>query len=571
MKKSTRRLLNLTLLILALGVTLGMSSFHSSRERQFYYWDLSGYHSTAVDLSEAFRRSPLDAMRQVKQSFSGEFSSLFAVPLVPVFLIFGDSRLTYIMAISVLYLLPLCLIVASLLASLFPARAFLVFWGTTFLMLFSPFTWTATLAGFPDIGGAAIVMLAVKLFLEDPTLAQFWRIPLIGALLGTAILFRRHYGYAAPPFFLAASVLTLMPLWKNRDSDSLKSSFKTFLRLGLAGVFLLITMYVLGRGFLTRYLSQNIGVLYSSYRWPKMSMVLWHYFDYFGAPTWIFAGLGLGLGLVSKREKMRDFSLFLSSYLLIWFLIWVPFTHIASDFYACLLIGIVMFGIGVFTFYLSQIPSRWLKGSALGLMGLFFSLHAAFGLSAWHSHQGGSARLWSTGYYASPHPSYDEILRLVRYLRGTVPQGQPIYVAASSGLLNEMLLIDAERQAYGRKQTQLNILGMPHADSNSFYPISPMLQAEYVIVALPFQHHLPEQEQKVVKVVVDAFQENWEFSQDFKALPEIFFLAGEVKVKVYRRDKPTSLPIVLKTLERVKNGVGRRPASQIDWFPLSHL
>jgi hypothetical protein len=141
-----------------------------------------------------------------------------------------------------------------------------------------------------------------------------------------------------------------------------------------------------------------------------------------------------------------------------------------------------------------------------------------------------------------------------------------IYVASSSRILKHNLVKEAEKQLYGKENTQLNILRFSAIDSRDFYPIEELLKAQYVMVANPFQHSLPPEEQDVVKVVVDAFNEDWELAQDFERLPEQFFLHKNVIVDIYRRTRLTSPETALQTLKIMQERIQPKPGNSYEWM-----
>jgi hypothetical protein len=102
-----------------------------------------------------------------------------------------------------------------------------------------------------------------------------------------------------------------------------------------------------------------------------------------------------------------------------------------------------------------------------------------------------------------------------------------------------------------------------------------LLQSQYAVVAVPFQQVLPtdeqvlrSHEQDVVKVVYDAFTQNWEIARDFQLLPEQFKLENGVTVSVYRRMRPTDTATAVRTLDAMQRQIVDRPGTQLDWISL---
>jgi hypothetical protein len=153
-----------------------------------------------------------------------------------------------------------------------------------------------------------------------------------------------------------------------------------------------------------------------------------------------------------------------------------------------------------------------------------------------------------------------------------------VLVAASSEILNVDILWQFDRKLddladgpwWGAaNKSRLNMLFAPQVDSRDSYPIQALLQAEYVVIAFPFQHHLPIEEQDVVKVVADALLDKWEIGNDFARLPMTYTLENGVDVHIYERKRRTSLGTVVTTLKAMQARIGSTPGGQLDWVALN--
>src|SRR5258706_16110061 len=110
------------------------------------------------------------------------------------------------------HMLPFALAVGAIATQLFPARRYVLFWATAFVTVLIPTIWRSTMRGYPDIGAALLIALALFLYLRDLKRWRWWHIVLIGLLLALSILFRRHFLYAAASFFIAAALEKLFLL-----------------------------------------------------------------------------------------------------------------------------------------------------------------------------------------------------------------------------------------------------------------------------------------------------------------------------------------------------------------------
>ncbi|MEG5073962.1 hypothetical protein QUB36_07745 [Microcoleus sp. AT8-B1] len=193
-------------LFLLVLLTVAVTSIYVSSEHTFYWWDYAGYNTATVNTANLFRESPDKAWRGVIESLSKEKNLLISLPLVPFILLFGESRLSYILSVSLIYVLPFRLLLGAISAKLIPVYPRRVFWSTVLLSLLIPMSWIPTLRGYLDTGGCVFVALAILVYLQDVTLKSWWKIPLIGFLLAAAILLRRHFAYSAIAFFGAATL-----------------------------------------------------------------------------------------------------------------------------------------------------------------------------------------------------------------------------------------------------------------------------------------------------------------------------------------------------------------------------
>src|SRR5262249_36185125 len=91
------------------------AAYFVAQEHYVYYWDWSGYWNTYLDISRSIVRHPITALRSLIGAVrSNDYNPLPVLPLVPFEWLFGTSRLTYILAITDLFLLPAALVMGVL-------------------------------------------------------------------------------------------------------------------------------------------------------------------------------------------------------------------------------------------------------------------------------------------------------------------------------------------------------------------------------------------------------------------------------------------------------------------------
>ncbi|MEG5158904.1 hypothetical protein QUB37_00425 [Microcoleus sp. AT3-A2] len=574
-------------LFLLVLITVAVTSIYVSSEHTFYWWDYAGYNTATVNTANLFRESPDKAWRGVIESLSKEKNLLISLPLVPFILLFGESRLSYILSVSLIYVLPFRLLLGAISAKLIPVYSRRVFWSTVLLSLLIPMSWIPTLRGYLDTGGCVFVALAILVYLQDVKLKSWWNIPLIGFLLAAAILLRRHFAYSAIAFFGAATLQAFTEFIvliyrrksalsspKNKDATvpfPYRCLFESGVKLGLIAVTSLTILMLVAGDFTRSALTVDYRNLYVAWSLP-VNDILTRYADFYGLGTWLLVLIGFSAGILT-RILVPAAAIFVSLFGVLSLIEWLLVLRYGYLHYTIHITPIALLGISTFFW------TTWLtlKGKVrylmLGAAGLYLVLNAAVGLIPLKIDL---PRLFVGNFPPLVRSDYDEVVKLVEFLRKLAPNEEPIYIAGASNSFNANILRQANRKLNPPEGWwKLNTIGRPQIDSRDTYPLPELLQSQYAVVAVPFQQVLPtdeqvlrSHEQDVVKVVYDAFTQNWEIARDFQLLPEHFKLENGVTVSVYRRMRPTDTATAVRTLDAMQRQIVDRPGTQLDWISL---
>ena len=574
-------------LFLLVLVTVVVTSIYVSREHTFYWWDYAGYNTATVNTANLFRDSPDKAWRGVIESLSKEKNLLISLPLVPFILLFGESRLSYILSVSLIYVLPFRLLLGAISAKLIPVYSRRVFWSTVLLSLLIPMSWIPTLRGYLDTGGCVFVALAILVYLQDVKLKYWWKIPLIGFLLAAAILLRRHFAYSAIAFFGAATlqafiefIVLIYPrgtaLSSSKDKDVAvpflyRCLFESAVKLGLIAVTSLTILMLVAGDFTRSALTVDYRNLYVAWSLP-VNDILTRYADFYGLGTWLLVLIGFSAGILT-RILVPAAAIFVSLFGVLSLIEWLLVLRYGYLHYTIHITPIALLGISTFFW------TTWLtlKGKVryfmLGAAGLYLVWNAAVGLIPLKIDL---SRLFVGNFPPLVRSDYDEVVKLVEFLRKLAPNEEPIYIVGASNNFNANILRQANRKLNPPEGWwKLNTIGRPQIDSRDTYPLPELLQSQYAVVAVPFQQVLStdeqvlrSHEQDVVKVVYDAFTQNWEIARDFQLLPEEFKLENGVTVSVYRRRRLTDTATAVRTLDAMQRQIVERPGTQLDWISL---
>ena len=574
-------------LLLLVLVTVAVTSIYVSSEHTFYWWDYAGYNTATVNTANLFRDSPDRAWRGVIESLSKEKNLLICLPLVPFILLFGESRLSYILSVSLIYVLPFRLLLGAISAKLIPVYSRRVFWSTVLLSLLIPMSWIPTLRGYLDTGGCVFVALAIWVYLQDVKLKSWWKIPLMGFLLAAAILWRRPFAYSAIAFFGAATLqafIEFIVLIYRRETVLSSSQdkevavpfpyiclFESAVKLGLIAATSLTILMLVAGDFTRSALTVDYRNLYVAWSLP-VNDILTRYADFYGLGTWLLVLIGFSAGILT-RILVPAAAIFVSLFGVLSLIEWLLVLRYGYLHYTIHITPIALLGISTFFWTTWLTLKGKIRYFMLGVAGLYLVLNAAVGLIPLKIDL---SRLFVANFPPLVRSDYDEVIKLVEFLRKLAPNEEPIYIVGASNNFNANILRQANRKLNPPEGWwKLNTIGRPQIDSRDTYPLPELLQSQYAVVAVPFQQVLPtdeqvlrSQEQDVVKVVYDAFTQNWEIARDFQLLPEQFKLENGVTLSVYRRMRPTDTATAVRTLEGMQRQIVDRPGTQLDWISL---
>lgn len=522
-------------------------------ETGFYWWDYADYHNYAILVADIFGQSPSDGWEFLRQTLSQQKNALHILPLLPILQVGNPSRLAYILSLALMYLIPFALGMGAIATEL-PLRHLgtwgkrPIFWFSTVLTLLLPMTWIPMLRGYPDIGGAMVLVWATWLYLRYPRLRQPWQILALGAMLALTVLLRRHFAYAALTLVLAVALSQLFS-----SGNHWQKSLILWLRLAMVGIVSLIIMAIVApeftqgavtTDFSSRYQlwSLPLGVMLSrtgaAYGWGlwAMAIVGWLLSQRWGQRGWRVVGLAAALSLAVVLLKLRYGNLHYTLHLTPW-----------------LVLGLLAF----IEVLMEKRQRRW----GLVLLGAYLLLNVSSGLGMLSVPQSSTlsepfpervlARVSLKHLLAKAHPPLvrqdtAELERLLQRLQELSQQQQTVALLAASNQVNASMFQSEAFQRFG-SSSPLTLLPVAIFDG----PVSPLetvLEADVVIVATPPQlielqdeQVVRSQSQTMIRLISEAFTQNKAIADDFRRLPDSFELQGGVQLRFYERYRPTAV------------------------------
>ena len=504
-------------------------------ERWIYFWDWSGYWRSTIDLAHHLRDDWSGALGKVVHSLrTDDYDLLPVLPLAPTTLLFGESRLAYVLAIVVLYGLP-----AAASIALFARRAFLRPLGAApaatavaaATVLVMPRLWLPTLVGLPDVVGCILVPF-VWWALRGPV-AQLSRrqVAGIGGALALLVILRRWYAYWAAAFVIA---LALEAAWTARGRPALRAAALRIAAIG--AVALLVLLLATGSHGLAM-LRTDYRSLYAAYRsTDPLRTAASRLLRDFG-PTWLaLAAAGLCLTLRSPRTRAMARLLLVQSVVIV-----VLFTRTqnfnAQHYY--LLIPQIAALAGVAAGALAGLRAPLLRRTACALLALVLvGDFAAVFVPGVRERLGPVALAFSAVTY--PPQVREDLAELARLLRALDERSRAnddkIYVLSSSVVLNEGIVGDAHLADPSLPEFGDRILPTSHVDQRDGFPWA-LAQARYVVLAEPVGYHLDPADQRVIGVPAHAMLTGSTIGRAFARLPGEFLLDAGTHVSIYERTR----------------------------------
>ncbi len=577
-------LVNACLLGFLALITVAITALYVSNERNFHWW--IDWYFSAIRVTSAFRESPWEGLELVKNSLAQDRNWIYTLPLVPFLLTFGTSRLVYELALALVYLLPFAIAMGGICSKLVRVHQQTVFWAASLLTLLIPVSWIPTFMGIPDTGGAFLIALASVVYLQDVKLRRWWQIPLVGLLLGLAVLLRRHFVYGCIAFLGAITVQALLSFSvevRKKPQLAWRNLIEYGVRIGLISAMAASTVMAVAWQFTYRARLTDYGTLYKSWNLP-LGEITSLYASYYGWGTWLLVAIGFSASILTRAVALLTVS-FIALSGIFSLIAWLVVLRYANVFYSVHITPLVIIGLFalIWTTWISV--KRKVRTIILSVIGCYLVSNLVIGLAPVGNLSHFLHPLFALNMPPLVRTDYDEVVRLVKYLRQLAPKKEPVFVVGNQRLqLDSSLVRGVEILLYGHEGRILRLLPVPKVDSRDTYPLESLLKAQYVVVpnSLPTYpsggvlqdtnkfpvvgEWLTDKELDVVTVVFDAFTQNQEIAQDFKRLPVQFTLERGTVVSIYQRIRPTSLDTAVRTLNTVVQRTGERPGGQVDWL-----
>ncbi|MBI4253156.1 hypothetical protein HY623_03210 [Candidatus Uhrbacteria bacterium] len=518
-----------------------------SKESAIYYWDWSTFEVQYSLVTQGMKHDPVQTLATIYTSLIfHQYSFLIALFLAPWGFLFGTDRAAYLFGVLNVFGLPALLVICAVFWKFItridkPTAP--IFFIPLVVGILDPHFWKPILQGYYDVA-VVLVMGAVWLCVlaQQKNRKTFFSVT-AGVFLALLALMRRWTPFWSVAFFAALGVDWLIcralkkePVW----------SMRSILYCGVAA---LLSFFLIAPTVFIHMGTTPYATLYSAYALGRTHLQL------MGDAMISYGLFGVGLALYGCSVALRDnrvrsyaFVFIVQTLLTLFFFTGVqrldPHHH-----YPIVLAVIFFESVALWSLLRKGIASPLrlaLAAMVFILAALNFSQAFIPPVRAQISQSIFFSNVWHDPLVRHDIPA---LKALITFVEETTPRNSPIYVLASSGILNDDIIKYSCR--YARLQTSLcdRLLPTNHVDRRDGFP-KHFFNAEAVITTSPTQYHLLSRDQKVIGALAQALHEKRAVGRAYKKADTVFRLDDGVTAEVYYKIRDP-LPEELSDLDEM--------------------
>jgi hypothetical protein len=516
-----------------------------SREKYIYFWDWANYFTFFIELGQKITHTPLKAIDSVFVSIrKADYNLSGVVPLMPFYLLFGSGRMSYITAITVMYVVPAVLIFPSLIRTISRSHEHgkdLTHYALlTLTMVLLPQIWAPVFLGYIDVAGLALIFLIlIFYFRKDLPARSTKELIALGVMLALLVILRRWYAYWVVGFFTAMIVDEAIRIVR---ADEKRGTARTAVRniMIVAGA-ALVSLVAFATHVTIRMATTNYADIYSADRSTEgLSAQLQAFSNYFGWMVLGFAVLGAAVSFSIARLRRR--AAFLLVIFVTAFALFLRTQDLDYHHYYWVLSIVIVF-VGVFlqeTYGLLRSLAYRMAFVVLIVVLSGANFAAVFVPDALPPFPL-SAALSKSRLYPKSRDDLNQIRALLLGLNDELNQQQDpdgkVYVLSSSVTLNSSLLQNAAESFEPELRfLRKRILNAANVDKRDGFPFQ-IYTASFVVVTNPPGYHLAHSDQRVVGLLAEYLLSGRYFGAAFSRQPGVFTFSDGSEAYIYRKHR----------------------------------
>ena len=546
------------LLPATLGVSVAAGVFaawYVGQELSVYHWDFRVYWAKAGDLADRLRADPpVGVWHHVRQSTQAEDYGTMPVLLpASVMTVAGNGRSVYVPAVAAAYLAAVSAAVGWAAVRLTGGGGFGVGLGGV-LTLTSPLAWAPVLRGYPDLGGVALGVLALTLYLGRPAGAVSWRrVVGVAVLLAGMALYRRWYAF----------FVTAFALFMTADAAWVWVTGKGWRAVGavvLIGAWIFAGVALVAVGWVRRAATADYASDYFAYRTldPFADRLL-NTLDVAGPAAGVAAFVGFVI--LTWFPDTRRTGLTIGGMVPVMLAHFLGVQNFGPHhLYLLLPAYLLLPTLGLARLLRSR--ARWLKVVMLvgaGGWGVL-AMAAMFAPTSAPLQQLLRPAVSPLAFEPLVRDDLPGLRRLFMHVEATAAAtGGTVAVVSSSPTLNGSVFESANDSLGEALILRRRVLLAGEVDRVSDFP-APVLRADYLVVGNPAQTHLRPEEQQCVVITAESLRSGRDIGAAYERVAGEFPLAGGVTASVYKRMRRPTPAELAAYCERLRKAHPDRPA-----------
>lgn len=491
-----------------------------------------------------------------------EYNSLFLVPLLPFYFLTGPGNLSFVAALSNVYVLLAALTFAVLFgkilektqsASRIPLLVPLLFF---FLW---PLLWYSVLEGIVDVGGLFLMNIVLILTIDEPVYAMRMRkLAGIGIALGLLMLFRRWYAYWVVGYFVAASLdLLFAAVSKKTDARAFAAGVGRIALILASFIAVLLvlswhqTMTILGTNYSDVYSAYKLHTnLLQEFRTMELNISRLYVLVFFVSCLVCF--------LSPVLRQFRRFFVFLSVQIVVFFFAYEKVQTLANEQHYYVFFPVILVFIAAASAALLGNAGYGRQKAALVLVSVVLLGH--FSLSFVPATapismavSGGRSKKW----YPVVRSDIDEIRRLNAFMDETLGLDDRYIVLGASKNNLRLILIQYAYLSLGapKGKAATQAMGFSSIDKRDGFSAN-LFKADYVVIGDPVQYEITPESGRIMGTIANDILDGTGIGAAYDRLPQEFLLRNDTKVYVFKRTRPF-----------LKRDIDRLLATFKEWYP----
>lgn len=552
---------------LFLAVANGFAAWYIKQEQTLYCWDFDVYWQASAHLIETSRTSdPLEVWNQIRRWAQTEDYGPLPV-LLPsgVGAAFGNTRLVYVLAIVNIYLVGLAFAAGLFVRRFVPGVGGSLTALPLLVVLLCPVVWASVLRGYPDIGGAALGVIALFIYLSRPVGGLSGKqIVLLAALLTGMALFRRWYSFFVVAFMVAASLDTLLAAVRTTIRDGWRAGLRQSLPLGLVGMWTGVFLLSFAAVWVARVATTDYGQLLAAYRLPgSFAERAWIEIDRLG-PGWVGAAI-VSFAILVRFPDTRRIALVVGVMPPVMLIHFLKAQNFGFHHFSLFLPALVLLP----ALALARVIAgqrrvvRYTTLAVVGAAGLA-AMAVAFVPAAIPTRPALRPVVSRDEYPPLRRNDVEEFRRLLLTVEAEAARTDSRVTVISSSLTCTGTMFTSANRSLGEpllQQERLRLCG--ETDRVSGFPLA-LFQAELVVVASPPQTHLDPSEQQVVVQPTLSLLRGTDIGAAFERLPGEFLLTdpvdgSTVTLFIYRRRRAITVEECAAFVSRLRGSHPDQP------------